>query len=105
MATYTIPVTSSAGQSYIGGQIVRWYANAGAAKLAYATVALQTREFGGAWRSRRVMGVAEGGPINEHISFGINLGTKTDIRIRVLVNGENSTAIAAGFDLKLRQKA
>jgi len=104
MATYTIPVTSSSGQNYIGGQIVRWYANAGAAKLAFATIALQTRESGGAWRTRRAMGVAEGGPVDEHLTFGINLGTKCDIRVRVLVNGENNTAIAAGFDIRLRQK-
>ena len=104
MATYTIPVRSSSGQAYNGGQIVRWYANCGAVQAAFATVALQTREFGGAWRSRRVTGISEGGPLDEHMTFGVNVGTKTDIRVRVIANGANNTAIAAGFDIKLRQK-
>jgi len=104
MATYTIPVASSSGQNYIGGQIVRWYATVGAVQSAITTVALETREFGLSWRTRRIHGVSEGGPLDEHMTFGINVGTKTDIRVRVVTNGANNTAIAAGFDLKLRQK-
>ena len=104
MATYTIPVAASTGQTYTGGQLKSWYATAGAAKGAYATIAILTREFGGAWRTRRIRGVAEGGPFDEHFDFGIELGTKADIRVRVVVNGEANTAIAAGFDIKLRQK-
>lgn len=104
MAIYSIPTQASNGREYTGGQIVRWYATCGAAKTAYATVALQTREFGTAWRSRRVAGIAEGGPWDEDITWGIELGTKTDVRVRVLTNGENNTGIEAGFDIALRQK-
>ena len=103
MAIYTIPIALPDGTKINGGQVVRWYATIGAAQSAYATVALQTRETGGSWRTRRANGIGEGGWFSEKLSFGINLGTKADVRIRVLVNGVNSTAISAGFDIALRQ--
>ena len=104
MAVYTIPVQSSGGQEYTSGQIVRWYANCGAVQAAYATIALQTRDPGRAWRSRRTHSISEGGPMDEEVRFGINLKPMTDIRARVIINGVNNTSIAAGFDIKLRQK-
>lgn len=103
MAIYTIPVALPDETKLNGGQIVRWYATIGAAKAAYATVALQTRENGGSWRTRRANGIGEGGWFSEELSFGINLGTKADVRIRVLFNGVLNSKISAGFDIALRQ--
>lgn len=103
MAIYTIPVALPDGTKLNGGQIVRWYATIGAAQNAFATVALQTRENGGAWRTRRANGIGEGGWFSEELSFGVNLGIKADVRLRVLVNGVNNSAISAGFDIALRQ--
>jgi hypothetical protein len=96
MAIYTIPANAIGG-----GKICRWYATVSAGQAAYASVALQTREFGGAWRTRRVAGIGEGGWMSEDITWGIEVGTKTDIRIRVLSNGVNNSAIEAGFDVEL----
>jgi hypothetical protein len=97
MAIYSIPSDAT------GGKIERWYATIGASQSAYATVALQTREFGGSWRSRRVMGIAEGGMMDDSFRDGyrISLSPKSDIRVRVISNGVNNSTIAAGFDIEL----
>jgi hypothetical protein len=104
MAVYSVPTQISDARQYIGGQIVRWYATCVAPQKAFATVALQTREFGEAWRTRRVVSVSEGGGWNEEITWGIEVRTRADVRIRALTNGANNTSIEAGFDIALRQK-
>ncbi len=101
MAIYTVPDQNADGVSFSGGVILRWYGSIGAINAAYATLALQTRASGGAWRTRRAAGVAEGGYLNEYITFGIDVAPRTDIRIRVLSNGVNNSAIEAGFDVAL----
>jgi hypothetical protein len=104
MAIYSIPTQASNGTEYTGGQLISWYATCGAVQNVFATLALQTREFGGAWRTRRVAGIAQGGPWHEEIHWGIELKTKADVRVRILSNGANNTSIEAGFDIALRQK-
>ena len=96
MAIFSIPVDAVGG-----GQITRWYGTCGAGQSAYATIALQTREYGEAWRTRRVSGIGEGGWMTDEITWGVTVGTKADIRIRALTNGVNSSTIEAGFDLEL----
>jgi len=103
MAVYTIPVIMSNSASNKGAKIIRWYATCGASQAAYATVALQSRSFGGAWRTRRVSGIGEGGWMVDNIAWGIDIDTKTDIRVRVLSNGVNNSSIEAGFDIALDQ--
>ena len=96
MAIYTVPagpVTSA--------KLTRWYATVGAGQAAYATVALQTREYGASWRSRRVCGIGEGGWMSDTLLYGITVQPKCDIRVRVIVNGVNNSAIDAGFDVEL----
>jgi len=100
MAIYTIP--AKMGSKVItGGVLDRFYATVGAVGDAYATVALQTREFGLGWRSRRVAGIAEGGPWDEQLGHGIYLKAKTDVRVRVFSNGVNNSTLEGGFDLHL----
>ncbi len=106
MAIYTIPT-----QATKGGKIVSWYGTIGAGPAAYATIALQTKEFGGAWRTRRAVGIAEGSPPdpidltweNEEGQRvgGIDLQAKADVRIRTLENGVNNSSIEAGFNMEL----
>ena len=106
MAIYTVPANATQG-----AKIISWYATASASQSAYATVALQTREFGGSWRTRRVIGVAEGAsPVPIPLTWlneegtrigGVDLSAKADIRVRVLSNGVNNTAIEAGFNVEL----
>ena len=98
MAIYSVPA-----QAVGGAKVVKWYATCGAAQAAYATVALQTREFGEGWRTRRVLNIGEGGKGGEEFPEGLTptVSAKADIRIRVLTNGVINTSIAAGFDLEL----
>ena len=109
MAVYTIPADIGKG----GAKILRWYASVGAVQSARASLALQTREFGQGWRTRRTIGIGEGGTFNEWIAvpdpenpgnwlMGIDVSAKCDIRVRVLLNGVNNSTIEAGFDLELR---
>ena len=103
MATYSVPTEVASGQTINSALITRWYATVGAVSAAFATVALQTRAFGGSWRTRRIAGIAEGSSIDEEMTWGIEVATKTDIRVRVITNGVNNSAIAGGFDVALRQ--
>jgi len=96
MAVYTIPDGPPTG-----AKITRWYGTCGAGQAAYAVIALQTREYGFGWRTRRVAGIGEGGWYNETITHGITVSSKCDIRVRVLSNGVNNSTIEAGFDLDL----
>lgn len=96
MAVYTVP-----NGPPTSAKITRWYANCGAGQAAYATVALQTREAGFGWRSRRVAGIGEGGGLDEVLTNGITVDPKCDIRVRVMHNGVNNSSIQAGFDLEL----
>lgn len=103
MAIYTIPIRLASGKNISNAIIRRWYGTtSGAVQDARATVALQTREFGGAWRTRKVAGVTEGDG-HEEVVY-IEIPTKTDIRVRVINNGVNNTAIEAGFDIALLTK-
>lgn len=99
MAIYTIPEQVASGANVASGILRRWYATIGAGQSARASVALQTRSNGGAWRTRRVCGVGEGGWMEDET--WIELDTKTDIRVRVLLNGVNNSTIEAGFDVAL----
>ena len=96
MAIYTIPTQASGGAT-----ITRWYATCGGATAARASVALQTREFGIGWRTRRIAEVGLGAGLNEALLPGVSISAKADVRIRVLENGANNSFIAAGFDLEL----
>lgn len=103
MAVYTIPVKIADGRNISSAIIRRWYATtSGAASGARATVALQTRESGGSWRTRSVGGVTEGADLERVVR--IEVPTKTDVRVRILNNGVNNTAIEAGFDIALLTK-
>ena len=104
MAIYTIPTSLTDNTQIDGGVITRWYGTVGAGQAAFATIALQTREPGGAWRTRRLAGIGEGGFFNEQMDFGLSLPSLTDIRIRVTKNGVNNSNISAGFDMALRQE-
>jgi len=95
MAIYTI------ANGLSGAKILRWYAYCGAVSASFAEVALQVKESGGAWRTRRMAGVAEGGGVDETLINGIEIGPKADIRLRVVTNGVNNTALQGGFDLEL----
>ena len=97
-ACYTVPDVLLNGTTISGGYVTRWYGTVGAVQSAYATIALQTRDNGGAWRTRRISGIAEGGGLNESLPLGESILSKTDIRIRVISNGANNSQIAAGFD-------
>ena len=97
MAIYTIPAGPVKSAT-----ILSWYATCGAGQAAYASVALQTREYGYGWRTRRTCGIGEGGWMDDHMRFGIDVSTKCDIRIRVLTNGVNNSVISGGFDLELK---
>ncbi len=96
MAIYTIPDGPPTK-----AHIKRWYATCGAGQAAYATVALQTREDGFGWRTRRAAGIGEGGWMDESFYDKIEVQPKCDIRIRVLNNGVNNSTVEAGFDLEL----
>lgn len=101
MAIYTIPASDSSGTTYAFGRVIRWYASIAAAASARAELALKVREFGGAWRIRRFLGVAEGGPVDEMLTWGIDVAPKSDISIVAITNGVNSSIIDAGFDVAL----
>jgi hypothetical protein len=96
MAVYTIPDGPPTS-----AKITRWYGTCGAGQAAYATIALQTRESGFGWRTRRTAGIGEGGFFDEQITYGITVSSKCDIRVRCLANGVNNSTIEAGFDLEL----
>jgi len=98
MAIYTVPVVAD----FDGAVILRWYGTCGAVSSSFASLALQTREFGRSWRTRRLSGIGEGGWMVDVMPFGISVPKKTDIRILVVSNGANNTAIEAGFDLALQ---
>lgn len=94
MAIYTIPA------NFNHGLIISWYASTGANVTdAYASVALQTREFGKAWRTRRQMDVR--GHMIEALESPIALRPKADIRVRVIDCGTNNARVSAGFDVAL----
>ena len=95
MAVYTVP------NNFTEAKITRWYASCGAISASFGEVALQIRESGGGWRTRRMGGIAEGGGFDESLVNGITVGPKADIRVRAVTNGLNNTAIQAGFDLEL----
>jgi hypothetical protein len=101
MAIYTIPASDSAGTTYAFGRIIRWYASVGAVASPRCQIALQTRELNESWRTRRVIGVSAGGPWEEMLTWGIDVGTKADVRLLVLDNGVANTTIEAGFDIAL----
>ena len=96
MAIYTIPNHVSSAR------ITRWYGACGAVAASFGELALQVKENGGAWRTRRMAGIAEGGGFDETMNNGgITVSPKADIRVRAITNGANNTAIQAGFDLEL----
>lgn len=103
MAIYTIPKISLNGNSVASAKLVRWYATVSAVTAAFATVGLQTRVESGCWRTRRVMGIGEGAYMSDELSFGLDLDPGTDIRLRVLSCGVNSSTIEGGFDIAISE--
>jgi hypothetical protein len=77
IACYTVPSTKQ-------GQIVRWSGNVSKAAQAAASavLALQTRESGGAWRTREVQALNAGTRFTKELV--VNVPPLTDIRARVL---------------------
>lgn len=100
-ACYTVPDVLQFNADISECAITRWYATIGASQAAYATVALQTKDNDGAWRTRRIAGIGEGGWMVEHLEIPIIVMSQTDIRIRIIDNGVNGSSISAGFDLEL----
>ena len=101
-ACYTIPNVLLSGETISQAAFLRWYATIGAVQDAFAVVAVQTKASGGAWRTRRLCGIGEGGWMEEHLDEAPEiLPSKTDIRIRVIYCGANNSAIAAGFDMEM----
>jgi hypothetical protein len=105
MAVYSIPVSATGGAN-----IVRWYASLGGATATFSEMALQTRQFGAPWRTKRIAFARDGSDINETLTWydeeeirvgGEYVGPKGDIRVRVILNGAANTKISAGFDLEL----
>ncbi len=94
MAIYTIPLQATGG-----GKIYRWYVSSSASIVSYGTVALETREFGAAWRTRRIQGIGPSSFISETTS--ISVASKADIRVRVLTISADNSSISAGFDIEL----
>ena len=96
MAIYTVP----AGWT---GYLMRWYASQILNRNSYAIMELSIREFGGVFRTQRVIGLNIEG--NSHwdsrppIAYGYP--EKTDIKVRVDEVGAASQDISAGFDLLL----
>jgi hypothetical protein len=96
MAIYTVP------DNCTGATIWSWYGTISSVASARATIALQTRELGGAWRTRDARGIAAGSSgVPWPIYNGVTVGTKCDIRIRALSVGVNNSTLEAGFDLEL----
>lgn len=91
IACYTVPASTA-------GDIIRWYADiskaAGAA--ANVVVALQTRDDGGAWRTREIHSLQNGQSVLKDIV--IEVGPLTDIRVSVL-SASSATLVSAGFDV------
>lgn len=101
MAVWTLPSQLSNGETVSGGSVRRWYASIGAVQSAFAVLNLQIRAFGGAWQTKRIIHVAEGGALDELITWGLNIAPKTDVRILAESNGVNNSTIAAGFDVEI----
>ena len=96
MAIYTIPDNAT------GATIWSWYGTISSVASARATIALQTRESGGAWRTRDARGIAEGGGGQPWPLYnGVRVGAKCDVRIRALSVGVNNSTLEAGFDVEL----
>ena len=101
-ACYTIPNILLNGETISQASFERWYATIGAVQDAFAVVAVQTKSAGGAWRTRRLCGIGEGGWMEESLKEAPEiLPSKTDIRIRVISCGTNNSSIAAGFDMEM----
>jgi hypothetical protein len=105
MAVYSIPANATKG-----GKIVHWYADIGGATATFAAVALQIREFGGAWQTKSFRFARDGHDIDEPMTWvdeeghrrgGIDVNPKADIRLRIVSNGANNTQVSGGFDLEL----
>jgi hypothetical protein len=91
IAAYTVPSTKS-------GQIIRW--NAGVSKAAgvaaSAVLALQTKESGGAWRTRFTQALNGGSDFEKEIS--VTVPALTDIRVRAL-SVSSEVLVSAEFDV------
>lgn len=99
MAVYQVPERTAAGKNVTSAKILSWYATVGAVQAAFATVALQTREYGAGWRSRRVKGIGEAGDMEDDMAWGFTLKPRAQIRVRAFTCGANNSALTAGFDL------
>jgi hypothetical protein len=105
MAVYSVPAQASEG-----GLITHWYADIGGATATYAAIALQIKEFGGAWQTKSIRFARDGHAIDERMTWidenenrqgGVAVGSKSDIRLRIITNGAANTQISGGFDLEL----
>jgi len=101
MAVYTTPATSVTGKVYKAAQIDRWWGRAAANVSGNGTLALQVLHFGGAWRTHRLITVSSDGGWQEEFSWPISIGTKADVRVRVVNASANNMAFSAGFDISM----
>ena len=92
IACYTVPLDKD-------GSVIRWYVTVGRVNVStgYATVALQTRDVGSAWRTREVQELSSGSPFEKRL--GVTLKPGTDIRVRVLSVSAGNTLVSAQFDV------
>lgn len=97
MAIYTVPDTGWRGFDFSYARVVRWDATIGAVSSARATVALQIRQEGEGWRTRRIANISEGSGYDFDEPIGVIVQPRTDIRLQVLNNGVNNSTIAGGF--------
>lgn len=63
-----------------------------------ATIALQIRSLNGAWRTREISQITNGGGISENLNFPIRVEGFADIRMRCTTVGNNDTSISGGFN-------
>lgn len=95
MAIYTVPA------DYTQALMLAWYATLEDTQASKGRVALMTREFGGAWQTKELVGVSDSAGWDYVFTIPQRYPAKTDIRIRALAVSSNDSQISAGFDLLL----
>jgi hypothetical protein len=88
--------TTAAGETW---QMLSWYAAISGKTAAKAEVALQTRTFGGAWRTKMLTQVSETSPLDYTFPVPFIIAPKTDIRVRVLDVAANDTEVSSTFGM------
>lgn len=97
VAAYTVPAGKTGYIRTAQFEIARTSGSGGS-----ATVELETREFGGAWRDRIVEEVTTASPIVIHSEGFIVIQEKADVRVRVSDVSDNNTVVSAEFAVILK---